>query len=495
MRRGGRGLTGPAIAAPRRHRVAAAPFDRPEAADAPAEPAGTVGRRMRRSTRALSLALVAAAASATPALATPLVAAGSTGSSPVMVPTLALTMGPAPRVRCAASPGSDPLLALSSRGEVVSVAQRRGRTAVLAGGADPAGGLAVGPRSEVAYVSAPGPGGVPAVWSVPLSGCHRVAHLIEPDAELPSVSPDGTTLAYASLDRLGLQQGVALVHLDRRGRAAGAVRLLPAASTPPPLEITGLAVGRHGDQLAVWGGFVDLYLGPRHPTVGTLDPAVASSLRAAAPVFDERGISLAIVPPRAPRGWKPEAWQAAPAYQADGTLVVAGRDGGVLLPFSGAGGGGIRYVVEGTGPLRSLAAGPDGALAWVTDRGSLVVARHAVDLPFGPAATTTHFPASAATLPTVPGRYAAVAWTAGPSAERTPPAPRVFVPVQHLQSLVGMSQAAATRAMAALDLPVMVHRVGPQAGAPPGTVVAQSPPAGYGVACQCAVTLDVASGS
>ena len=190
----------------------------------------------------------------------------------------------------------------------------------------------------------------------------------------------------------------------------------------------------------------------------------------------------------------PKDWQSSPTFRANGEFLVGDHGTGIVMPFtSGPDGGGIRSIATGTGPLRSLAAGPAGALAWVTKRGQLTVSPDAVDLPYGPAASTPPR-VTAAPLQSVPGRFTSVAWTAGPAAETAQP-PRVFQPVATLPSVVGLPLASARKVLAQLDLPVFVGPTAASSTVPAGTVLAQNPPAGDGVACQCLVVLTVSAAS
>jgi hypothetical protein len=390
---------------------------------------------------------------------------------------------------CRGLPHGGGLLAVTEGGDLDAVNPTTRRPTEIASGIAPKGGVAVRPQLDAAYVTAPGPDGRAAIWSVPLAGCHPTPSMIVPDAELPSVSPDGGYLGYVTLNHHGTQTGVAIVHLGRRSHPLGPTRVYRAASTPPPLSITAVAIGRRDAALAVWGGSVDTFLGKKRPTVSTLVPSTARSLRALVPVFDAQGIS--ITPEAGRRQVIPKDWQSAPAYRPDGEFLVGDHGTGISMPFSTEGGGGLRTIATDTGPLASLAAGPGGALAWVEQVGRLVVFPDAVELPFGPAASTPPR-TTAAPVHLVRGRFTAVAWTAGPPAETTP-LPRTFLAVPHLPSVVGLSTAQATAVMTGLDLPTFVGRTVPDPNVPGGTVVSQDPPAGIGVACQCSVDLTVAA--
>jgi hypothetical protein len=304
------------------------------------------------------------------------------------------------------------------------------------------GGLAVGPSRDVVFASAPGPDRRPAVWAFPLGACRLAPTVVVDDAELPSASPDGGFLGYVTLNRRGHQTGVAIVPIDHSGNRKGQPRRFPAVSVPPPLPIRSVAVGPNEDALAVWGGFVDPYLGPRRMTVGTLTPASASSLRALVPVFDGEGASM----PFLPRGHykKPEAWQSSPLYLPNGEFLVGDPQGGhISMPYTdttpGVSGGGIRGIVSGVGPIGGIAAGSNGDLAWLSADGAVDFERNAVNLPFGPAAEMP--PTTPNTVRSAPGRYTAIANSATGAAVTTP-AP-VFHFVDHLPNVVGMTQNAA----------------------------------------------------
>jgi hypothetical protein len=384
------------------------------------------------------------------------------------------------------------LVAVTVGGDLDALDPGTRRSTELASGLAPHGGVAVRPQLDLAYVTATGPDGRPAIWSVPLRGCQPQGSLVKPDAELPSVSPDGGYLGFVTLTRSGTQSGVAIVGLGDRGHPVGQARAYRATSTPPPLPIIGIAVGRQDAVLAVWGGSVDPYLGGKQPTVSTLDPSTARSLRALVPVFDGEGVSM-MSAPASPQA-KPEDWQAAPVYRPNGEFVVGDHGTAISMPFTTENGGGIRSIVSETGPLRSLAAGPNGALAWVEQGGGLVVAPDAIELPFGPGASTPPRTAAAPLFP-ARGRFTAVAWTEGTAAEHAS-LPHVFQDVPHLPSVVGLSTAEAAQVLDGLDLPVFISSTTVDTpGYPSGTVVAQDPPAGDGALCQCSITLTVSAGA
>lgn len=350
-------------------------------------------------------------------------------------------------------------------------------------------GVAYGPAFDVAFVTKEGPGGRPAIWSVPLAACHEASALVVPDAELPSVSPDGRYLGYVTLNGQGRQTGVAITDVDALGRRIGPTRRYRASSVPPPRPIQGLAIAPHDAAVAVWGGFVDPYLGRRRSTTGTLTPASVSTLDSLAPLFDGKGMT---VPPPAPgkKFHEPELWQSAPLYLPNGDLLADFDDDYLAMPFSNAtgSGGGFRDIIHKIGSISGLAAGTDGALAWIGAGDDLRVSYDAVELPLGPGADTP--PTSTPPVHTVAGHYVSVAWTAGTSKAVTTPPP-VFHFVAHLPSVVGMSEPAAAQVMKQLALPVIVRQT-IDSSAPANTVVAQTPAAGDGVACQCAVRLFVA---
>jgi hypothetical protein len=363
----------------------------------------------------------------------------------------------------------------------------------VATGTVPHGGVAQRTAWNQLYATASGANGLPSIWEVPLATCRPQARLVETRAELPSVSPDGGYLGYVTVDGRGRQTGVSIVRLAENGEPTGDVQRLAAATLPPPLPIRGIAVGVNDRTLAVWGGFVDPYLGRHHPTVGTLEPAASRSLRSLAAVFDAQGISIPARPGRTVQS--PKAWQAAPSYLANGEFLVWNVGDEIVMPFTvqtpGESGGGFRNIERVSGEVVSLAAGPDGELAWVGPGGNLEIATGAIDLPFGPAANAPP-PTSPPVLRRVKGGYSSVAWSTGTSPQsRTPPP--VFTVIDHLPNVVGLTEAKAEMVMAHLALPVFVGHRTADANVPPGTVIAQDPPAGAGVACQCSITLTVAT--
>jgi hypothetical protein len=382
------------------------------------------------------------------------------------------------------------LLAITSSGDLVAVNSNTFRTRVIAHGILAHDGVAVRPELDSAYVTAPGPGAKPAIWQVSLTSCHARPKLVETAAELPSVSPDGGLLGFVTLDQNTRQTGAAIVRLGPTGRPISDRQLFPAKTTPPPLAIFGIAVGKDADSLAVWGGFVDPYLGRKHRTVGTLDPSKATSLRALTAVFDEQGISD-------PGGSaKPEAWQSAPAYLANGEFLVSNNHE-IVMPYTdmtpGEIGGGIRNIESTASAIRSIAVGSGGTLVWVDTSGRLTLAPNVINLPFGPGADTPPT-TTAPTEHVIKGMYTSVAWTAGLSAQSTAPPP-VFHIVAHLPSVVGLAEPQAAEVMAALDLPVFIGHTVIDHSVPADTVIAQDPPAGDGVACQCTVVFTISSTS
>lgn len=396
---------------------------------------------------------------------------------------------------CGAWRKSPAVVALTASGTVEEIDPATLRVvAKVATSVFPRLGIAMRPELDLAYVAATGSDREPAVWAVPIEGCRSRSVIVEPDAELPSVSPDGNDLGFVTLDSRGRQTGIGVVALDADGRPAGVVRRYRAASTPPALSIRGLAVGRADSSVAVWGGFADPYLGSKRVTVGILDPATATSLAALRPVFDAEGVSVPAARPG--ENERPEDWQSAPVYFPNGDFLVNDRTSSISMPFTdttpGVEGGGIREIVRHVGSLASLAAGGKGSVVFVGSNGKLTVAVGAINLPFGPAATSP--PAAAPKEHSASGQFTAVAWTEGPSAEGTP-LPPVFHTIAHLPSVVGFSEAEATTVMNNLGLPVDVARTSAASTVAAGTVLAQSPPAGFGVDCQCELGLTVSRGS
>ncbi len=414
-------------------------------------------------------------------------------SSPPPPQQVGITLS-APRTAAGSCKGAnigEDLVAETRSGEVVLVAPGNLAVRVVASGARPNGGVAERAKTSQVYVTARLATGVPAIWAISLSGCRSHARLVETWAELPSVSPDGDYLGFVNVDGRGRQTGVSIAKLDDAGDATGTVERLNAASVPPPLPIQGIAIGMDDRQLAVWGGFIDQYLGRHRPTVGVLVPATARSLHSLAPVFDGEGVSL----PSGAGLQDPKIWETAPSYLANGEFLVQTNDKEVVMPFTdttpGESGGGTRNIERMTGDMVSLAAGPSGALASVGQGGVLQISRGAIDLPFGPEA---EFPVPPPTpvIVRVKGAYAAVAWSTGTSPESMRPPP-VFKMVDHLPNVVGLPVAKAKQVLTDLALPMLVENTVPDAGVPSGTVLSENPPAGTGVACQCDISVVVSS--
>lgn len=401
-------------------------------------------------------------------------------------------------------PAERDLIALRRSGVVELIdADSHRVAAVLATGADPAGGVSISPSLEFAFVTARGRDGLPAVWALPLGSSEGRAIEAVPDAELPAVSPDGGYLGYVMLDGSGTQEGVAITVLDAGGLPVGRPQRFRASSVPPPFPITGIAVGRRDAQLAVWGGFVDKYLGAHQPTVGTLTPSTSTSLRQLTGVCDPvlGGLVGGPLPIQEGATTTTEGPHfvgcSAPIYEPDGYLMYGDQVGAVDMPFGqdsgGIDGGGVRIVYPGVGrdtvPLQSLAFGPGSSIAFVTSQGDLDVVPAGAYLPYGPGAENMPPPTPSA-VPVGSG-FTAVAWTPGPSAAKTP-LPRLYSVVPHLPDLIGMTERRADSILAVLFLPVTVTIV--TSDKPTGIVTGQNPPPGDGEACQCGVTLNVSAG-
>jgi hypothetical protein len=397
---------------------------------------------------------------------------------------------------CGHAHSLDNLTAVTQSGQVVQIEPKTLARQVIAQGVHADGGVALRAGAGQVYVTSGGSNGLPSVWAITFGTCHPGARLIEARAELPSVSPDGGYLGYVTLDGHGRQTGVSIVRLGRSGTPTGAVQHLGTATVPPPLPIHGIAVGVGNRTLAVWGGYVDPYLGRHRTTVGTLNPATAHSLGSLVSVFDGEGISVTgSVGSDGRESQSPKAWQAAPSYLSNGEFLVWTNPGAIVMPFTdstpGVSGGGIRNILRVSGTATSLAAGPDGSLGWVGGTGRLEIAEGAIDLPLGPGAETPPQNGSPA-LRRVPGTYTSVAWSTGASAQATR-LPPVFRIIHDLPSVVGMSEAKAQTFFAHLALPVFVSHTQKDPSVPPDTVLAQNPPAGDGVACQCAIGLIVST--
>jgi hypothetical protein len=119
--------------------------------------------------------------------------------------------GPVVTKACQETGTASALYGLTWSGSLVRIDPATLRSEVVASGISPGGGLAVAKAAHLAYVTAPGPDGHPAIWAVPLNSCVRVS-LVKVDAELPSLSPDLETFGYVTLDARGRQTGVAGRH-------------------------------------------------------------------------------------------------------------------------------------------------------------------------------------------------------------------------------------------------------------------------------------------
>jgi hypothetical protein len=391
------------------------------------------------------------------------------------------------------------LLALRRSGMVELLDASTGQVlSILATGADPTGGLAERESLKTAYVTARGSDGRPAIWSIPLTAKGRAVEAVG-DAELPSVSPDGGFLGYVTLDAAGRQDGVAITALGAGGLPVGPTQRLASTTVPPSLPITSLAVGRRDALLAVWGGFVDPYLGTHQPTVGTLVPDAATSLAQLAVLEDGSGF-LSISPP----GGLQEPLQApkwhhtAPVYEPDGLLLIGSPGRGITLDEAGA-----THTTDGTifpAPglasdslaVVSIAYGPDADLAFVTASGELEVAPRGAYLPYGPDVDPNAWMRDPPPAVPLGQGFTAVAWTPGPTAASTPP-PKPWNGLDPVPDLVGMSLARATHLLDSLGVPEQVYTA-PNATVAKGVVTSQVPPFPDGMACLCAVVLHVSSG-
>lgn len=403
----------------------------------------------------------------------------------VRVPVLASPSHPASFAAACAGVARGALTALSASGRVVVVDAASGKVAgVLATGAAPRGGLALDRRGVGVFVTGRGADGLPSVWSL---RCDGEATEVAGNAELPALSSDGAVLGWVTLDASGRQSGVAIATLGSDDRV-GRPRMLRSPAVPPAAPIREIALGPHGDELAVWGGLITRGLGGgRITTTSSLAVRRARSLATLEPINTSQ---FSIVRPL-PRRLHPAGTRAA-VYLPSGLMLLAAGRTGIEEPFtvktSGEQGGGVRSIVRGTGRVESLAAGPGGGVAWVTSSERLETTPAAWDLPFG-WADGPYTPPQATV---VVGRWRAVAWTAG-SGRLARAVPPVFAPVV-LPDVVGMNEHAAVQVLDKLVVPSYVASVAPDLAVPPDTVTSESPPAGTNMACECAVSLSVSSG-
>jgi hypothetical protein len=211
-------------------------------------------------------------------------------------------------------------------------------------------------------------------------------------------------------------------------------------------------------------------------------------------VFDAQGISIG--GGSGGRFQKPEAWQSAPSYLDNDEFLVWSTGNEIVMPYKDSNpevsGGGIRNIEQVPGQVTSLAAGPNGSLAWVGPGGHLGISIGAINLPFGPSASTP--PATSAPASNiVSGIYTDVTWSSGPTFQ-SKPLP-VFTTITNLPSVVGLAESKAEQVMAGLALPTFIAHTTVDRNVPSGTVLAQDPAARTGVACQCTVSLTVSSKS
>lgn len=429
------------------------------------------------------------------ALVTALVGAGGSGPGP----STGVLLSAQRTSTCVTSMVGPPIVALTRAGVLAVVTPMTLRqTATIATDVAADGALAVVPGSRVVLLTRRGPGGQSAVFSVAVGGCRHTPHLVVAHAELPSVSPDGRFVGWVALDAEGRQRAVAIAALAPDAMPEGQVHLYRATSLPPPLPIRALAIAPDDATLAVWGGFRTGCPAQRRPTTGTLDPAKARTLGALVKRCEP--IAPSVLPFGAASTRPPTAktfspgWTSAPLYLANGEFIEAGDTGTPEMPFTNqvGSGGGVRYLgpfgAQHRPEIVSMAAGSDDSVAWVTQTGTLELEPKAFDFPFGPATKGDIVsPGPLRTAHTLP-LLAWVGWTAETSPQATTAPPR-FHFVSRLPNVVGLTDADAAALLNGDGIPFFVTHYTLKPGAVPGTVLTETPPAGYGIACTCALKL------
>jgi hypothetical protein len=392
-----------------------------------------------------------------------------------------------PHQKSTTAPTRDNIVALRADGAVVTVDAISGRlTSVLATGADPRGGIMENPQETAILVTAVSSHGCPSIWELSLGQAGKDPAMIVPKAELPSLSPDGRSLGYVTLDGDCRQTGVAVAPVDLTGRLAGPARRLPLIDVPPPLPITSVAVAPDGTAMALGGGLVDSYLGPRQPTVEVIDPGDAEPIAHARMLADGQGASGP--PPAAGQSVTPPRWSYdSPLYAPDGSLLVA-TGASISVYWSTSMSLTIQALVKNTGPVESMTIGPGGQLAFVDGSGRIELAPSGGTLPV----SAEDYSTLPSPFHTLGAGYRSVAWTPGVSAVSATPRP-VFSGKVTVPDVIGLTQAEASRRLASVPLPVVVEGM-PSSTARAGTVVAENPPPGSVMGCQCTVVLKVARG-
>jgi hypothetical protein len=359
-----------------------------------------------------------------------LVAWGSVAVLCVAAGTAAITSGMSPTVRepstadsFATEPSRSPLgspdsswqggtgdlFGLARDGDITEIVPNDGVAKIVATGAAPYGGIAEAPdRQALFFTTGQERGYCPAIELQSLVDS-SVPMTVVPDAELPSVSPDGSFLAFVTTNDACVQDGVGLVRIDATGAPEGDVHSFLAPQAPMPMPITGVTVSRGGGEIAFAGGLTDPYLGPHAATVFVLDDSGDTSFESARHLADGSlgvPISFASVPTT-------HLAFEAPAFTPNGILLVT-SSAHVSALFSEPTGLSVETVVSGALPIECVALGPGADIALVNSAGSLLVAAHSGWFAVSPLSRPTTVP----TMKEVGDGYTAVAWTPG-----APPVP------------------------------------------------------------------------
>ncbi len=231
-----------------------------------------------------------------PRLTPRLVAWGSIASLSVAVVVAAATsalttqtfrhVSPTTRPASTTRGGGDDLFGLERDGTIEEVVPNDGAAETVARGAAPDDGIAEVPdRKAIFFTTGIQQGHCPSVTLLSLTD-RSVAKPVVQDAELPSVSPDGSFLAFATTNEDCQEDGVGFVRIDAAGSPVGKLQGFLAREQPLPLPITAVTVSHDGAQIAFAGGLRDPVLGSHAPTVFVLHTSTATSLGSAHDLVD-----------------------------------------------------------------------------------------------------------------------------------------------------------------------------------------------------------------
>jgi hypothetical protein len=296
------------------------------------------------------------------------------------------------------------LFGLERDGDIAEIIPNDGVAKIVATAAAPNGGIAEAPdRRAIFFTSALDQGYCPAIELKSLVS-PSVPMPVIPDAELPSVSPDGSFLAFATTNDACVQDGIGLVRIDPTGAPEGDVYGFLAPQAPLAMPITGVTVSRGGGEIAFAGGLVDPNLGPHVPTVFVLDANRSTSFESAQHIADG---SLGVSIPFASVSTSYLAFRA-PIFTPAGTLLVTSSTH-VSAFFSEPTGLSVETVVSGSLPIECVALGPGADISLVNSAGTLLVAAHTGWFAMSPLSR----PSTVPSMRTIGDGFSAVAWTPG----------------------------------------------------------------------------------